>query len=301
MRRKAYFLIGLLLMVASRQTFSQKDRPIVVSYEPSVGRIIPYRILITGEVLLSTPDGKGFSHFSAEVKIGQRWRRAGHKLATTLTIKGGTLRVFSPLGERRWKLGRTELTLMTTPFGEVLSVQGGGGRSLEELTANMDLLATALATLVVPFPEGGVKVGTAWQAHHRFETSVGVATIHCLEANPPTPLRPPTLRLQLRYTLPMDFFIPPSLRPMMDFTARYTADSEVLFDLIEGHTLSASGTIQLVVKSRISLPRNRSGGVETSRTSGENPHTLEGNRESTLSPLSFSLVVEAKFHLVRKR
>ena len=215
--------------------------PILPSYRPASGRTSPYRLLINGTVQVELGGVAGFAHFAATVDIEQRWQSLGERLGCALTVKGGTLRLFSPAGEQTQKLGRITLLFVTTPFGELTEVRSGRAQSLEELTTEWDLLATALASLLVPFPTSGVRVGDAWQGSHRLGDQLALATVQCVEAVP----QQSAVKLRLRYTLPLDTFVDPQVRALWRLTARYAAESEVLFSVAEGRTLRASGNIRL--------------------------------------------------------
>lgn len=197
----------------------------------------------------------GFAHFAANMEIEQKWQKSGNHLRCDLTIKGGTLRVFSSVGERTEKLGWTKITFLTTPTGEIVDLMGGGARSFDELVGNFDLMATALATLIVPFPKEGLKVGDAWQGAHQLGPTITLTTVQCVEqpTSLPSPLQP--LKFRLRYLLPIDTLIDPTFRAQTNFMARYSAESEVLFSVAEGKTVSASGTIKLEVGAKFPLPQ----------------------------------------------
>ncbi len=288
------------------------------SYMPAVGRTFNYRLLVNGEIQAEAGGFVGFAHFAATIEIEQKWQKAGDQLKCDLTIKGGTLRVFSSLGEQTQKLGWTQVTFVTTPTGEVVDLMGGGARSFDELVANFDLMATALATLIVPFPKEGVKVGDAWQGAHQLGPTITLTTVQCVEqpTNFPTRLQP--LKVRLRYLLPIDALVDPMLRSQMNFTARYTAESEVVFSVAEGRTLSASGTIKLEVSGKLPMPvqpqqpepeqtqQNQQEKPSSEQSEG-NPQeqSQEGQQQPTPSPApstvtpSFQLKVDARFDLVQ--
>ncbi len=295
------------LALLSVWVMAQPPEPLVPSHLPSVGRTYAYRLLVNGEVQVEVSGIAGVAHFAADADIEQRWQGEGNRLRCDITLKGGTLRVFSTLGEQRQKMERIPLIFVTTPFGEVVELRGGGARSLDELTANFDLLATALATLLVPFPQTGLRAGDAWKAVHRFGSTFTLTTVQCVEIVNPTPLRSPIVKLRLRYTLPMDALIDPSLRSQMNLTARYAAESEVLFGVAEGRTLSASGKINLEVGGRLpqpppveSEPKPDQPLQEQSQPQQEAPNPPPPESPPPLAP-SFQLRVDAKFELLTAR
>lgn len=283
------------------------------SYLPSVGRTYVYRLLVNGEVQVEVSGIAGVAHFAANADIEHRWQGEGNRLRCNITLKGGTLRVFSSVGEQTQKLGRIPLIFVTTPFGEVVELRGGGARSLDELTANFDLLATALATLLVPFPQTGVRAGDAWQSAHRFGATVALTTVQCVEITNPLPSRSPVVKLRLRYTLPMNALIDPSLRSQMNFTARYAAESEVMFSMAEGRTLSASGNIKLEVGGRLlqSPPAESKSEKEQPSQEQEPPQQPQQEEPPSNAPSqgpppslptpSFQIRVDAKFELLPAR
>ncbi len=316
MQRLVSLCFGLLLFgIAIAQPLTPVLTP---SYRPASGQTFPYRLLVNGEVQMETGGMVGSAHFAATVDLEQRWRQESNRMRCDLTIKGGSLRVFSSVGEQRQKLGQTTITFLTTPNGEILDVIGGGARSIEELVANFDLMAAGLAALLVPFPKEGVRVGDAWQAAHQLGATITLATVQCVEQ--PTNLSPrqQPLKLRLRYLLPIDALIDPSLRAQWNFTARYSAESEVLFSVVEGRTLSASGTIKLEVSGRIPLSTTQPS--QPSQPQGE-PATpeQESPQESPNQPSqepvekapepsptpsvvpAFRLLVDARFDLVSAR
>jgi hypothetical protein len=259
----------------------------------------------------------GFAHLAATVEIEQKWQKTGDQLKCDLTIKGGTLRVFSAVGEQIQKLGWAQLTFVTTPTGEVVDLMGGGARSFDELVANFDLMATALATLIVPFPKEGVKVGDAWQGAHQLGPTITLTTVQCVEQPASLPTRLQPLKFRLRYLLPIDALIDPTLRAQTNFTARYNAESEILFSVAEGRTISASGTIKLEVSTKFPLQQpNQQTEPEQSQQNQPNEQNSDQEREqqgqnrerkqdqSSTSPTtltvtpSFQLKVDAKFDLV---
>ncbi len=300
--------------------------PLKPSYLPAVGRTFNYRLLVNGEVQVEMAGVAGFAHFAATAEIEQRWQKAGNQLRCDLTVKGGTLRVFSSVGERVEKLGWLKVTFFTTPTGEIVDVMGGGAGSFEELVGNLDLMATALASLIVPFPKEGVKVGDAWQGAHQLGPTITLATVQCVDqpSSPQPRLQP--LKVRLRYLLPIDALIDPRFRAQTNFTARYSAESEVLFSVAEGRTVSASGTIKLEVSTKFPLPqqvqqtepeRNQPGersGEEQDREQREGNQQSEGEQQgqgseqqnqptnpSQATPAvtpSFQMKVDAKFDLV---
>lgn len=328
MRAATVLLLCFFVAWSVAQTERTVQAPLSVSYSPAIGRTNNYRLFVSGEVQLQAGEQSGIAHFTANVDIEQRWKGEGKRLRCNITLKGGTLRVFSQVGEQSQKLGSTTLTFVTTPNGEVLELTGGGARSLEELTANFDLLATALAALLVPFPETGVKAGDAWQTPHRFGTTIAMTTVQCVDIPTPSAFRPQTIKMRLRYTLPIDLLIDPTLKAQMDFTARYTAESEVLFSPVEGRTLSASGSIKLEVGGRIppptlptEKPPNTEGGQPPSQEQIQQGQPSEGQSQQEqpkqeqpkqeqqpqsqpsppLPSFSFRLSVDAKFELVPYR
>ncbi len=292
------------------------------SYLPAVGRTFNYRLLVNGEVQAEMTGMVGFAHFAATVEIEQKWQKSGNRLRCDLTIKGGTLRVFSSAGEQKEKLGWTRITFFTTPTGEIVDLMGDGARSLEELVGNFDLMATALATLIVPFPKEGVKIGDAWQGAHQLGPTITLTTVQCVEQPTSLPPRLQPLKFRLRYLLPIDALIDPTLRAQTNFTARYNAESEVLFSVAEGRTISASGTIKLEVSTKFPLPQQtQQTKPEQNQPNEQNPEQgeqREGNQQregqeqgkeqqqsqSAISPTTsvvtpyFQLKVDARFDLV---
>ncbi|MCS7263226.1 MAG: hypothetical protein NZ805_00165 [Armatimonadetes bacterium] len=285
------------------------------SYLPAIGRTFSYRLLVNGEVQAEASGFAWFAQFGATIEIEQKWQKMGDKLKCDLTIKGGKLRVFSSVGERIQKLGWVQLTFITTPTGEILDIMGGGARSIDELVANFDLMATALAALVLPFPKEGVQIGDAWQGVHQLGATVTLATVQCVEqpANLPPRLQP--IKLRLRYLLPIDALVDPTLRSQWNFTARYSAESEVMFSITEGRTISASGTIKLEVGTKIPVPKlsqDVNPNQEQSQPEGEQREEGQQSQQqgqqsqgqnqqppSTPTPTpSFQLKVEAKFDIV---
>ncbi|MFN3421390.1 MAG: hypothetical protein ACK40X_06695 [Armatimonadota bacterium] len=251
-----HLLVAVTCFCIGIAVFAQPSSvPLTLSYLPAVGRTFNYRLLVNGEVQAETAGVAGFAHFAATVEIEQKWQKSGNHLRCDLTIKGGTLRVFSSVGERTEKLGWTKITFLTTPTGEVVDLMGGGARSFDELVGNFDLMATALATLIVPFPKEGVKVGDAWQGAHQLGPTITLTTVQCVEQPTSLPPRLQPLKFRLRYLLPIDTLIDPTLRAQTNFTARYSAESEVLFSVAEGRTISASGTIKLEVGAKFPLPQ----------------------------------------------
>lgn len=305
-KRVAVLLPLLLTLSAFAQT-----PPLQPSYRPSLGRHSNYRLLLNGTVQLELGSVAGLAHFTATVDIEQRWQTVGGRLGCTLTVKGGTLRFFSAVGEQTQRLGRTSLLFVTTPLGELLEVRGSGAQSMEELTAELDLLATALASLLVPFPSSGVRIGEAWQAAHRFGDQIALTTVQCVEVMPPQS----AVRLRLRYTLPLDTLVDPQVRTLWRLTARYAAESELLFGVAEGRTLSASGSIRL--EASWQLPNTPSPQTERPPQQTESPSQPEQPPEASSSgsgassspepsssstpppstPLSFQLRVDARFDL----
>lgn len=284
------------------------------SYLPAVGQVFAYRLLVNGEIQAEASGVVGFAHFGATVEIEQKWQKRGDKLRCDLTIKGGKLRVFSSIGEQTQKLGWVQLTFVTTPTGEIVELMGGGVRSFDELLANFDLMATALAALVVPFPKEGIKVGDAWQGVHQLGATITLATVQCLEqpANLSPRLQP--IKLRLRYLLPIDALVEPTLRSQWNFTARYSAESEVVFSVAEGRTISASGTIKLEVGTKIPSPqpsqdlspKQGQSQSEESEQSEEGRQNQQQNQQSQQQPPSpqmptpsFQLKVEAKFDVIK--
>ncbi|MCX7643311.1 MAG: hypothetical protein N2116_05855 [Armatimonadetes bacterium] len=317
MRKLIVALAFLCLEVA---VFAQPpSSPLTPSYLPAVGRTFNYRLLVNGEVQAEMTGMVGFAHFAATVEIEQEWQKSGNQLRCDLTVKGGTLRVFSSVGERTEKLGTTKITFFTTPTGEIVDLMGGGARSFDELVGNFDLMATALATLIVPFPKGGVKVGDAWQGAHQLGPTITLTTVQCVEQPTSLPHRLQPLKLRLRYLFPIDALIDPSLRAQTNFTARYNAESEVVFSVAEGRTISASGTIRLEVSAKLPLhqpnqqskpeqgqqsqPDEQNSGQHESKQQ-EQQEQSEGQGQpasstttTTITP-SLQLKVDAKFDLV---
>ena len=294
--------------------------PLKPSYLPAVGRTFHYRLIVSGEIQAETSGIVGFAHFGATVEIEQKWQKSGNNLRCDLTVKGGTLRVFSSVGEQVHKLGWTQLTLITSPTGEVVDLMGSGARSFDELVANFDLMAAALASLVVPFPKEGVRIGDAWQGVHQLGPSITLTTVHFIEQPTSLPAYLQPLKLRLRYLLPIDSLVDPMMRTQANFSARYTAESEVLFSATEGQTVSASGTIKLEVGMRVpmqlqnqgALPEQKqqdqpenSGERQDGEGQGEQTQRQEQNRQQTGETqkpeisASFHLKVDAKFDLVR--
>ncbi len=301
------------------------QQPLKPSYRPAIGQTFTYRLLVNGDVQAEVGGVTGVAHFAATVDVEQRWRQEGSRLRCDVTVKGGTLRVFSSVGEQQQKLGWVPLTFITTPEGEIVDVIGGGARSLEELVANFDLMATALACLIVPFPEEGMQVGDAWQAAHQLGATITLATIQCVEQPTNLPARLQPFKLRLRYLLPIDALIDPLLRAQWQFTARYSAESEVVFSLAEARTLSATGTIKLEVSGQVPIPspqsspsapsppEQKSQGTPEGQQSGETQQPQEqppeqpqeqAQNQPTPSPLvapTFKLLVNARFDLVPSR
>ncbi len=259
----------------------------------------------------------GFAHFAATVEIEQKWQKSGDNLRCDLTVKGGTLRVFSSVGEQTQKIGWTQITFITTPTGEVIDLIGGGARSFDELVANFDLMATALATLVVPFPKGSVKVGDAWQGAHQLGPTITLTTVQLVEQPSTLPIRLQPLKIRLRYLLPIDALIDPVFRTQTNFTARYSAESEVIFSVTEGRTISATGTIKLEVSGKVPMPPAPAQENESEQNQQSQPEGLSSERESeqgksqpqeqtptTTSPTvapAFQLKVDAKFDLIQEQ
>lgn len=299
---------------------TQQPLPFVKpSYLSAVGQTSQYRLLISGEIQVEAGGIVGFAQFAATVEIEQKWQKFGDKLKCDLTVKGGTLRVFSSFGEQTNKLGWVQLTFVTTPTGEIVDILGGGARSLDELIANFDLMATALAALIVPFPKEGMQIGDAWQGVHQLGTTITLATVQYIEQPTTLSLRLQPVKLRLRYLLPIDALVDPLLRSQWNFTARYSAESEVVFSVTEGRTISASGTIKLEVGTKIptlqpsqETGKNQEQGQPQSEQSEEGQQSQqqeqkqqEQSRQNQRQPSqqifasSFQLKVEAKFDLVK--
>ncbi len=310
------FLLGCLALL--NLVFAQPaPAPLIPSYRPAVGQTFAYRLLLNGEVRMETASIVGFAHFAATVDIEQRWRQeSNNRLRCEVTVKGGSLRVFSSVGEQQQKLGWVQLAFITTPNGEIVDVVGGGARSLEELVANFDLMATALATLIVPFPKEGIKIGDAWQGAHQLGHTITLTTVQCVEQPTTLPARLQPLKLRLRYFLPLDTLVAPMLRAQWNFTARYGAESEVLFSAAEGRTLSASGTIKLEVSGQVPTlsatppqepqpqqPPSPEQGHRNSEESSEQSPTQPSPSPPTTPTVAptFKLLVDARFDLVPSR
>jgi len=310
------FLLGCLALL--NLVFAQPvPAPLIPSYRPAVGQTFVYRLLVNGEVRMETASIVGFAHFAATVDIEQRWRQEGNnRLRCGVTVKEGALRVFSSVGEQQQKLGWVQLAFITTPNGEIVDVVGGGARSLEELVANFDLMATALATLIVPFPKEGIKIGDAWQGAHQLGQTITLTTVQCVEQPTTLPARHQPLKLRLRYLLPLDTLVSTMLRAQWNFTARYSAESEVLFSAVEGRTLSASGTIKLEVSGQVPTlpatppqepqpqqPPSPEQGYGNSEDSSEQSPTQPSPPPPTTPTIAptFKLLVDARFDLVPSR
>lgn len=309
--------IGLWLALTTIAAFAQLPSPLAPSYLPAVGRTFNYRLLINGEVHAEAGGIVGFAHFGATAEIEQKWQKIGSQLRCDLTVKDGTLRIFSTAGEQVRKIGWIQVTFLTTPTGEIVDLMGGGARSLDELTANLDLVATALATLVVPFPREGVKVGDAWQGAHRLGPTITLTTVQLIDQPSSLPARLQPVKVCIRYLLPIDAFVDPILRTQMNFAARYSSESEVIFSIAEGRAISASGTIKLEAGFKMPIPSTYQGGSpeqeEQARQEGSNPeedsqkqeqNQLEGQAApplSTPAPTTptFQLRLEAKFDLIQ--
>lgn len=316
---KRLLTIGFCLALAIA-VFGQLPTSFTPSYLPAVGKTLNYRLLLNGEVQAEMAGIVGFAHFAATVEIEQKWQKSGENLRCDLTVKGGTLRVFSSVGEQTQKIGWTQITFITTPTGEVIDLIGGGARSFDELVANFDLMATALATLVIPFPKGGVKVGDAWQGAHQLGPTITLTTVQFVEQPSTLPIRLQPLKIRLRYLLPIDALIDPLFRAQTNFTARYSAESEVIFSVTEGRTISATGTIKLEVGGKMPMPsapaqeslpeQKQQSQPEGSNSEGESEQRQDKQGQSqpqeqtpttpspTVAPV-FQLKVDAKFDLVQ--
>jgi hypothetical protein len=316
---KRLLTVGFCLALAIA-VFGQLPTSFTPSYLPAVGKTLNYRLLINGEVQAEMAGIVGFAHFAATVEIEQKWQKSGENLRCDLTVKGGTLRVFSSVGEQTQKIGWTQITFITTPTGEVIDLIGGGARSFDELVANFDLMATALATLIIPFPKGGVKVGDAWQGAHQLGPTVTLTTVQFVEQPSTLPIRLQPLKIRLRYLLPIDALIDPLFRAQTNFTARYSAESEVIFSVTEGRTISATGTIKLEVGGKVPMPsaptqettpeQKQQSQPEGSNSEGESEQRQDKQGLSqpqeqtpttpspTVAPV-FQLKVDAKFDLVQ--
>ncbi|MCS7187234.1 MAG: hypothetical protein N3B10_03125 [Armatimonadetes bacterium] len=323
MRGLLLALICFCLAIAwvSAQSPSPSITP---SYLPAVGRTFNYRLVVNGEVQAEMAGTVGFAHFAATVEIEQKWQRSGNRLRCDLTVKGGTLRVFSSAGERTEKLGWTRVTFLTTPNGEIVDLMGGGARSFDELVGNFDLMATAMATLILPFPKEGLKIGDAWQGAHQLGPTITLTTVQCVEQPTSLPPRFQPLKFRLRYLLPIDALIDPAFRAQTNFTARYSAESEVLFSVAEGRTISASGTIRLEVGTKLPIPQQLTQQTEPEQSNqnqpngqnagqgreqqeinqnqseqqqGQNKEQQQNQTTTTVTP-SLQLKVDAKFDLL---
>lgn len=310
---KRLLTIGFCFALAIA-VFGQLPTSLAPSYLPAVGKTLNYRLLLNGEVQVEMAGVVGFAHFAATVEIEQKWQKSGDNLRCDLTVKGGTLRVFSSVGEQTQKIGWTQITFITTTTGEVIDLIGGGARSFDELVANFDLMATALATLVVPFPKGGVKVGDGWQGAHQLGPTITLTTIQLVEQPNTLPIHLQPIKIRLRYLLPIDALIDPLFRAQTNFTARYSAESEVIFSVTEGRTVSATGTIKLEVGGKVPTPTTPN--QETSPKQKQQPEGSSSERENeqgqnqpqeqaptttpppTVAP-TFQLKVDAKFDLVQ--
>ncbi len=298
---------------------AQQPKPTLKpSYLPAIGRTFAYRLLVNGEIQAEAGAIVGFAHFAATVEIEQKWQKFGDKLKCDLTVKGGTLRVFSSVGEQNNKLGWVQIAFLMTPTGEIVDIVGGGSRSFDEIVANFDLMATAFAALIVPFPKEGFQIGDAWQGVHQLGATITLATVHCFDQPTNFPPRLQPIKLRLRYLLPIDALIDPILRLQWNLTARYSAESEVVFSVNEGRTISASGTIKLEVGTKIPTPQpsremGSKQGQEQSQPEGrqdeeeqqEQKQQEQSQRQNQQpnSPqnlaLSFQLKVDAKFDLIK--
>jgi len=310
---KRLLTIGFCFSLAIA-VFGQLPTSLAPSYLPAVGKTLNYRLLLNGEVQAEVAGIAGFAHFAATVEIEQKWQKSGDNLRCDFTVKGGTLRVFSSVGEQTQKIGWTQITFITTPTGEVIDLIGGGARSFDELVANFDLMATALATLVVPFPRGGVKVGDAWQGAHQLGPTITLTTVQLVEQPSTLPIHLQPIKIRLRYLLPIDALIDPLFRAQTNFTARYSAESEVIFSVTEGRTVSATGTIKLEVSGKVPMPPTPN--QETSPEQKQQPEGSSSEQEgeqgqsqpqeqaptTTPSPTvapTFQLKVDAKFDLIQ--
>ena len=318
---KRLLTIGFCLALAIA-VFGQLPTSFTPSYLPAVGKTLNYRLLLNGEVQAEMAGVVGFAHFAATVEIEQKWQKSGDNFRCDLTVKGGTLRVFSSVGEQTQKIGWTQITFITTPTGEVVDLIGGGARSFDELVANFDLMATALATLIIPFPKGGVKVGDAWQGAHQLGPTVTLTTVQLVEQPSTLPIRLQPLKIRLRYLLPIDALIDPVFRAQTNFTARYSAESEVIFSVTEGRTISATGTIKLEVSGKVPMPPAPAQETTPEQKQQSQPEGSNSERESeqgqgeqgqsqpqeqtpttpspTVAP-AFQLKVDAKFYLVHEQ
>jgi len=307
------FCLALAIVV-----FGQLPTSFAPSYLPAIGKTLNYRLLLNGEVQAEMAGVVGFAHFAATVEIEQKWQKSGDNLRCDLTVKGGTLRVFSSVGEQTQKIGWTQINFITTPTGEVIDLTGGGARSFDELVANFDLMATALATLIVPFPKGNVKVGDAWHGAHQLGPTITLTTVQLVEQPSTLPIHLQPIKIRLRYLLPIDALIDPLFRAQTNFAARYSAESEVIFSVTEGRTISATGTIKLEVGGKVPMPPTPN--QETSPEQKQQPEGSNSERESkqgqgeqgqgqpqeqtpttpslTVAP-AFQLKVDAKFDLVQ--
>jgi hypothetical protein len=109
-------------------------------------------------------------------------------------------------------------------------------------------------------------------------------------------------------------------RAQTNFTARYSAESEVIFSVTEGRTISATGTIKLEVSGKVPMPPAPAQETTPEQKQQSQPEGSNSERESeqgqgeqgqsqpqeqtpttpspTVAP-AFQLKVDAKFDLVQ--
>ncbi len=262
------------------------------------------------------------AHLSGQVDIEQTWKKDRDRLRCDLTIRTGTVRLFTPGAPRTSPVGRMTLTFWTNSFGQILDVRGAGVRSLDELIANFDLLAAGLIALVVPFPEKGVRPGDAWQVSHQLGPELNITLAQCTErvGTPSGPL----LKIRLRSLIPMDLLVEPALRQLMDLRVRYHTEGDVLFDVSSGRVQSASGTIRVQMGFKVPLSGHpaqpsetpspsppREGNTEeggetqgkgegTPPEEGSSPDRREPSYPPPLTAPTFTLSLDARFELIQR-
>ncbi|MCS7225259.1 MAG: hypothetical protein NZ959_12030, partial [Armatimonadetes bacterium] len=245
-KKKVLLVLALCLSGISlghEQTAPLPEPVVTPSYLPAIGKTYRYRLSLSGTMTARWTGHETVAHLAGQVELEQKWKKEGNRLRCDLTIRGGSLRMFQPPHSQTMTVGRSSLTFWTNQQGQILDVRGSGVRSLDELIANFDLLATGIVALLVPFPEKGIIPGDSWQGAHRLGPELTMLLLQCTDRTWTT--MGPVLKLRIRSVVPMDLLVDPALRQLLDLKVRYEAEAEVTFQVLSARTQSASGTIKV--------------------------------------------------------
>lgn len=193
--------------------------------------------------------------FSATIEIETAFKRTARsgEIVLDVNVVGGVMRLFGPGWRQVERVGRHTVTVTMTPLGQVLNVAGLVGGDIFEVAAGLDVISLAVGAICIGLPEKPVGVGDSWQVEHYIDGKRPIlAQTRLVKLAMPHPGQN-IAHLEVRYDLPLDWFMPHEFRVLYGVRAYHKGSTQVEFDCLNGRVNGASGGVEIEVHMSIPI------------------------------------------------